>query len=270
MSIDLITRKEWGARDPRGSYDRVSSTRGVKVHYTGGAVPSDIYKPANHAKCVSLVRAFQNQHMDSNGWIDLAYSMVGCPHRKVFVGRGPLNLTAANGEGQNTGHYSVLALVGSTGFTVPNDDVLHAVLDAIQYLKDHGHAGKEIKGHQDGYSTDCPGGPLYAWVRGGAPRPDAKPTTPPKPSTPPKPTTPPKPAGKPWPGRYLSYRAGAPMMSGADVAEWQRMAKAKNYTVTVDGDFGPMTRAATRVLQRDEGVTDDGIVGPATWQAGRP
>jgi len=41
-------------------------------------------------------------------------------------------------------------------------------------------AGKEIKGHRDGYATACPGGPLYAWVQKGAPRPaGAAPETPP-------------------------------------------------------------------------------------------
>ncbi|MFC7639774.1 hypothetical protein ACFQX6_00960 [Streptosporangium lutulentum] len=71
MAIDPVTRREWGAREPRGSYSRLSSTKGVKVHYTGGQVSPDIVN--DHAKCVALVKSIQNQHMDSNGWMDIGY-----------------------------------------------------------------------------------------------------------------------------------------------------------------------------------------------------
>ncbi|WP_433542020.1 peptidoglycan recognition protein family protein (plasmid) [Streptosporangium sandarakinum] len=264
MGIDLITRREWKARAPKGAYTPISSTRGVKVHYTGGKVPADLADPGNHHKCVELVRGFQNHHMDGNGWLDLAYSMVACPHRKVFEGRGPGRLTAANGAGLNSQHYSVLALVGSSGLTHPNDGVLHGVLDAIDYLRDHGRAGKEIKGHRDGFSTDCPGGPLYEWVRRGAPRPGG--SAPARPATP-KPTpAKPKPSGG-WPGRYLAYKPDA-MMTGEDVAAWQRILKRNHHTIDVDGKFGRMTRAATVVLQREHGEVPDGIVGPRTWALG--
>ena len=49
---------------------------------------------------------------------------------------------------------------------------------------------------------------------------------------------------------------------GPVVQEWQRLLK-----ITVDGDFGPATRSATRRFQASKGLTDDGIVGPQTWNA---
>lgn len=153
MAIDLVTRREWGAREPRGSYSRLSSTKGVKVHYTGGQISPGIVN--DHAKCVALVKSIQNQHMDGNGWIDVGYSLLVCPHRKVFEGRGLNHLPAANGAGLNSGHYAVLGLVGSSGLTKPTDDILNGILDAIEYLRDKGGAGKEIKGHRDGYATSC-------------------------------------------------------------------------------------------------------------------
>ncbi|MER7134730.1 peptidoglycan recognition protein family protein, partial [Streptosporangium saharense] len=169
MAIDLVTRREWGAREPRGSYGRLTSTKGVKVHYTGGQVSPDIVD--DHARCVAMVRSIQNFHMDGNGWMDIGYSMVACPHRKVFEGRGPGHLPAANGAGLNSAHYAVLGLVGNAGLVQPTDGILNAILDAVDYLRAKGGAGKEIKGHRDGYSTDCPGTALYAWVKEGAPRP---------------------------------------------------------------------------------------------------
>ncbi|WP_191897622.1 peptidoglycan recognition protein family protein [Planomonospora parontospora] len=157
----------------------------MKVHYTGGYVPPGIVD--DHRICIELVLAFQRMHMSGGRgetYIDLGYSLVACPHQRVFMGRGPGVVPAANGAGLNSGHYAVLALVGSSGFTEPNDGMLHAVVDAIEYLRREGGAGREVKGHRDGYATSCPGGPLYAWVRAGARRPKtapAKPVPAPKP-----------------------------------------------------------------------------------------
>lgn len=78
----------------------------------------------------------------------------------------------------------------------------------------------------------------------------------------------PRPAGEPrWPGRMLHYDPRRPLMTGHDVEQWQRRLKQLRYTLAVDGKFGPMTSAATKVLQRDKGVADDGVVGPKTWAA---
>ncbi|MEV3981116.1 peptidoglycan-binding protein [Nonomuraea sp. NPDC049758] len=178
-------------------------------------------------------------------------SFVACPHRKVFEGRGLHHLPAANGPGLNAGHYAVLGLVGNAGLVQPPDAMLDAVLDAVQYVRDRGGAGKEIKGHRDGYSTDCPGDPLYAWIKRGAPRPGGG-------------TTPPPPKGAPpFPGRLLKY---PPVMEGEDVRTWQRQMAKRGYDLTVDGAYGARSRDVCREFQREQGVEDDGIVGPLTWR----
>ncbi|MEU6712992.1 N-acetylmuramoyl-L-alanine amidase [Nonomuraea sp. NPDC046802] len=70
-----------------------------------------------------------------------------------------------------------------------------------------------------------------------------------------------------FPGRLLSYRAGKPLMSGADVTTWQSRLKQLKYTITVDGQYGPMSSATTKVFQRAEQLAVDGTVGPNTWRA---
>ncbi|MEW9529430.1 N-acetylmuramoyl-L-alanine amidase [Microbispora sp. NPDC049125] len=252
MAIDIVTRAAWGARAPKGSYSPLSSTRGVKVHYTGGRVDPAI--TGDHAKCVAMVKSIQNFHMDGNGWIDIGYTMVACPHRKVFVGRGPGHVPAANGAGLNSGHYAVLGLVGNSGLVQPTDGILNAILDAIDYLRAEGGAGKEIKGHRDGYSTDCPGEPLYSWVRKGAPRPGASGSG----------TNPPPASGHEWPGRLLRY---PPVTKGDDVHDWQAQVKKLGYDIDVDGEYGPASKAVCVRFQKDKHLDADGVVGRKTWDA---
>ncbi|MEO3786137.1 peptidoglycan recognition family protein [Actinocorallia sp. B10E7] len=167
--MKLVTRRQWGARSPRSQASYLASTRGVKVHYTGSFV--DPRLKDDHGRCAAMARQIQNGHMDGNGWNDVGYSFLVCPHRYVFEGRGLHRLPAANGPGLNTGHYAVLGMVGNKGLVTPTDDMLHGIRDAIEYVRANGGAGREIKGHRDGYSTDCPGARLYAWVKQGAPRP---------------------------------------------------------------------------------------------------
>ncbi|MEV4284736.1 N-acetylmuramoyl-L-alanine amidase [Nonomuraea bangladeshensis] len=250
MAIDLVSRRDWNARAPRGDYSQLDSAKGVKVHYTGGRVDPGIV--SDHGACAALVRSIQTHHMDGNGWVDIGYSFVACPHRKVFEGRGLHHLPAANGPGLNAGHYAVLGLVGNTGLVQPTDLILHAILDAVEHVRARGGAGKEIKGHRDGYSTDCPGEPLYAWVRRGAPRPSGGAEPPPS-----------GPVAPPFPGRLLSY---PPVMRGDDVRTWQGRIRQRGFDLDADGAYGPASRAACLAFQRQQGIADDGVVGPLTWR----
>jgi len=54
---------------------------------------------------------------------------------------------------------------------------------------------------------------------------------------------------------------------GADVEGLQRILSELGYTVTVDGRFGPQTATAVKALQKAQGLSQDGIAGPATWTA---
>lgn len=251
MSIDLVTRAAWGARSPRDSYSPLTSTRGVKVHYTGGRI--DPRMQDDHSRCVAAVQAIQKHHMDGNGWIDIGYSALACWHRKVFVGRGPRRVPAANGSGLNSAHYAVCGLVGNSGLVEPNDAMLHAILDAIEWLRAEGGAGREIKGHRDGYSTDCPGGPLYAWVQRGAPRPGGQPKPPADPDD------------NPVPEFKGEIRLATPMQRGDHIKTWQKAARRFVPALAVDGWYGADSRRACEAVQRKVGMPVTGVVDAETW-----
>ncbi|NUR26748.1 MAG: N-acetylmuramoyl-L-alanine amidase [Catenulispora sp.] len=182
--MKLVSRAQWGAKPSRYDLVYIGSTRGVKIHYEGTPVPASLADPDQHSQCDDRMRAIQASHLANRkeDYSDIAYNFVVCPHGYVYEGRGLHRKTAANGnQPLNIAHYAVCAMVGSEGLTKPTDPQLNGLRDAIEYLRSDGGAGTEIKGHRDGYATECPGGPLYAWVQKGAPRPAGTVTEPTKP-----------------------------------------------------------------------------------------
>jgi hypothetical protein len=136
--------------------------KGVKVHYEGGG---EVHE--EHSRCVGHWTDIRNMHLadKEQGWSDVAYNLAVCSHGYVLEGRGAGHQSGANGsQTTNREHYAVCVLIG--GSQQPSALAVSALKEAIQYLREHG-AGSEIKGHRDGYATDCPGEPLYALVKSG-------------------------------------------------------------------------------------------------------
>ncbi|MER5642040.1 N-acetylmuramoyl-L-alanine amidase [Kitasatospora sp. NPDC002227] len=249
--MQFVTRSQWGAHPPKDDFTPISGTQGVKVHYEGTPVPADLAGADQHGRCAGRMRDLQVSHQanEQEKYIDIAYSAAVCPHGFVFEGRGVHHLQAANGPGLNSQHYSVCAMVGDEGLTIPTDAQLGGVRDAIEWLRRDGGAGEEIRGHRDGYATDCPGGPLYRWVQAGAPRPGGTGPAPAPPQSYPA-----------WPGRYLRNYT-----EGGDVRTIQGRLSERGWTITVDGEYGPQSERIVREFQADKGLEQDGVVGPVTW-----
>ena len=135
----------------------------------------------------------------------------------------------------------------------------------IRELREKGGAGREIKGHKDGYATSCPGPDLYAWVQSGAPTPGGQPTPPVTPSVP-------SPAIPSFPGAG-AFRIGQ-RHSAVTQLDYQLIRK--GYTRYNDGNgyqAGPMfteyTRKNVAAFQRATPALagdPDGYPGPLTWK----
>jgi hypothetical protein len=167
--VKLITRSKLGW--PASAAPTQATAKGVKVHYEGTEVSPRLL--TDHTACIAEWKAIRASHLANTkeNYSDVAYNYAACPHGYLLEGRGIGRRTGANGnQTLNQAHYAIVGLVGSKGLTEPTDAMLGAIRDGIDLLRQHG-AGTEIRGHRDGYATACPGGPLYAWVQKGAPRP---------------------------------------------------------------------------------------------------
>lgn len=80
--------------------------------------------------------------------------------------------------------------------------------------------------------------------------------------TPPPPTVAPAPQSPAYPGSPL--RQGS---TGVNVKTMQQRLSDLGYALSVDGNFGPGTRAALEEFQGRKGLVCDGCCGPGTWAA---
>lgn len=151
--MDIISRGQWGARDPRNrSTVSWAQRREVVVHYSEG--------PTNQS-----VRSIQNFHMDGRNWADIGYNFLVDTEGRIYEGRGWL-VVGAHAPDHNTSGIGV-CMIGRNGDSTP------AAKRAIRWLYDEAarRAGRSLKklGHRDVFPTSCPGDELYAWVRAGMP-----------------------------------------------------------------------------------------------------
>jgi hypothetical protein len=125
----------------------------VYVHHSAGSAGKD------HA---ATVRSIQAQHMDVQGWSDIAYHELVAPDGDVYEGRG-LDWQGGATQGQNSTSVA-WCLLGN--FEV--EDVTPAAVDALcvriaQAARDGRLSpGFRIDGHRDANATACPGSRLYA------------------------------------------------------------------------------------------------------------
>lgn len=175
--MQFVSRSEWGAR-PADTSTNITPV-GVAVHWEGPHMGTP-----DHGECAGLLRGIQAFHMDGNGWADIAYSAVACPHGYVFEGRGPGHRTAANGTNEANQSWYAVCFLGGEGDTF-TAEARDAINDAIDWL-----GGGRVTGHRDHTSTACPGDEIYAWVQAGHPRsgnPDPNPGPAPVPAPQPEP-----------------------------------------------------------------------------------
>jgi hypothetical protein len=247
----LLPRSKWTTHGPVRPLASLvpSEVAGIVVHWPGTTGP--IGDPGQ-AKIAARLDSYRSYHVNFKGWADIAYNYAVDQAGRVWILRSAPSRSAANGdEAVNRKYVAVLLLVGPGEH--PSAAMLSGFMLARREITRHYPKALAVRGHQDvrPEPTDCPGVIVETLVANGtllrtpAPRPQAPPV-------------------KFVLKRYLALGA-----TGSDVATLQRRVNAlRGPDIRVDGDFGPVTRAAVKALQRRKWPLRpsrwDGIVGRLT------
>lgn len=150
------SRASLGLRAPRSrSFNITPQHGGVTGHWAGPAQKVALVL-SGHTRCRYLWKTYQNMHMDTHGWSDIAYTMGCCQHGYLLAGRGAKVRTAANGTNTGNQNWYAICWIGGQGET-PSKDALDAFWAGVAMLRTDGGAGKGINEHSDHKATSCAG-----------------------------------------------------------------------------------------------------------------
>ncbi|MGH3310715.1 MAG: peptidoglycan recognition protein family protein [Streptomyces sp.] len=238
----IYSTVEWGARPPSSSIvvqNHVPTY--IVVHHTAGGNSEDY--SLEHAK--QICRSIQNFHMDVRGWADSGQQFTNSRGGYMLEGRhkslGVVRGGTQHVQGANVGgHNSEVIGIENEGLYT-SVDVPQALWDSLVQLvawiaSQYGTDLKNIKGHRDFNSTECPGTVLYGRLQelrdavgkalGVAPT-----------------------------GALLAWPLLKPGAVGPQVRAAQYLLRAKGFdAVPVDGVFGITTKQAVAELAGRHGI----------------
>jgi hypothetical protein len=119
-----------------------------------------------HRNCAARVRGMQRFHMETRGWLDIAYNHVFCRHGYVFIGRGFGVRSAANGTNESNDHYFAICFLGddSKGRADVTPEARRALEQLIHEYRRRYPRAREVRPHSDFVATACPGDELRALI----------------------------------------------------------------------------------------------------------
>ena len=148
----VVSRKEWGAREPKCKFERNPFYNAITIHHTA---TSNEYVDAK-----SVVRAIQRYHQDERKWCDIGYHFLIDKEGVIYEGR-PLWAIGAHVRDHNKGNIGI-SLIGNYEEVDVNEKQIKALVDLVSWLVyEYKIPLKDIKGHRDYADTLCPGKYLY-------------------------------------------------------------------------------------------------------------
>ena len=188
-----LPRSAWKARTARGSTALVASAvEGAALHWPGMAKPINATGDAGKARVASALRGWQNYHMDTRGWSDIAYMIAIDQAGRAWTLRGLNIRSGANGDADVNRRFGAFLLVLAPG-EQPSAAMIATTKGVIAdfrkrfpkaRLKPYGHQDVRPRNSDGDKTTDCPGPIAEKAITDGKFTPSITPTdAPPKGST---------------------------------------------------------------------------------------
>ncbi|MFE9659626.1 peptidoglycan-binding protein [Streptomyces sp. NPDC005955] len=174
LAGEVVRQRIAATREPVQGREWSPWKGGVFIHHMGPLS----FSPNSEADCIEGVAEIWHKHM-SEGYGDIAYNFLVCPHGKIYEGRGLVRGEANGGDapptartkrgeiwvngvgavGRNAGFYSVLGMIRA--WNQPTQPMLNSIKNLIGHLQGdvsaQVRAGGHILPHSEGDHTECPG-----------------------------------------------------------------------------------------------------------------
>jgi hypothetical protein len=199
--VTYITRSQIGLRSPRSGPGNltISRVQGVADHWPGMSKPINAVGDAGFRRVCSALRGWQDYHMNSRGWSDIAYQVAIDQEGRAYTLRGINTQSGANGNATANENFGAVLLVLGPGEQPSAKMIATARAVHADFRKRYPNCRVRPYGHQEvrqhtasgGVTTDCPGpaaltaihaGKLDATTGATPPPTGSKPTVPSSPS----------------------------------------------------------------------------------------
>lgn len=157
------SRAEWGARPARSGPGPLygSNVESIALHW-----PAMSHPIRGVEKVKAALRGWQNFHMDTRGWSDIAYQEAVDQDGNRYVLRGLDTQSGANGnEAVNKANGAVLLVLAPGEHPTPA--MVKAVREVVADHRELFRNSRGVKGHSDMRETTCPGPIALALIRAG-------------------------------------------------------------------------------------------------------
>ena len=151
----IITREQWSAKPPIGTYVPHNPYRFAQ-HHTAGRRVSTL------TQGIAEQQFIQDFHQNGRGWQDIGYHFTVDDSGRIYAGVPP-QFRGTHTGGNNTGNIGI-AYFGNYQISgqVPTQAALNALPKIWSYLAfEFGVNPDSLFGHRDYKATDCPGDNFY-------------------------------------------------------------------------------------------------------------
>ena len=160
----IISRAEWGARNPKYDYSNHPYFNKMTLHHSAGWAATTLEEGK------AAVKSIQRFHQDGRGWSDIGYHFLVDMGGNIYQGR-PETVLGAHVGGANTGNIGVciLGCYHPPESSIPCYDEMtynseQSLIQLYAWISDtYGMEPKILKGHRDYFgTTSCPGNNVWS------------------------------------------------------------------------------------------------------------